>query len=282
MNAIENSYMVNREVGELGLSIATDLAISRILGKHPEIVDKYPPMNDYNHLLINLRTLVRNFYGAMDNSIRKQFNPKSPVDKILDEIAVIEELIGSAKVATYYCTYADLVRIVGEPQVRRLNTVNQIQNAKLEEDTTLYVLERLQEKGKRPGLFETYLKNPNNITKPLLLTHQPVDLLSAGSFTGLTLLESHTGAIKPRLFWNTKLGKHKGERPTNMPFNVFTLKVFGDNGNLVNAQDNKIREALMQIAIKYKWTPTTTMDRIRWGISNIADDTQKSTLMGLL
>lgn len=282
MSNLINSLLVNREVGELGLSIATDLAISRALGKHPEIVDASPPINDYNMLLINLRTLARNIYGSLGTEVRKSVGTTIPAEKLLDEIAVITELIGSSKVAIYYCTYDGLAKQFGESHVRRLSTEKQIVDAKMEEECCVNAFKILKARGEAPGFFDVDIKNATGITKPLIVTHLPVDLLSAHHFTGMTLLESHTGAIKPRLQWNTKLGKHKGEKVLMMPFNEFTLKVFGDNGNLLVGKDGKVRDALIEVAKKFKWTPTVTNDRIRWTISNIANVGYRDELAALL
>lgn len=280
MNAIEERYILNREIGDLGLSIATDLAISRALGKHPEIKDPSPPIDRYGKLLINLRTLVRNFFGAIDYTVRKQIKPQSVTNKLVDELAVIVELIGGNKVSVYYNTYNGVAKRFPKAEIRKLTSPLQLDNAMQEEKATLLLIAMLESKGALVLKYDVDIGKSDNFPKTLLLTSYPIDLLSSNNFATVDLLESHTGAIKPKLQWYTKLSKFKSERVI-VPFSAFTLQIFGD-GVLFSSKDTKVKEAVMATAVKYKWTPATTEDRVRWAISNIPNASYRDEISLLL
>lgn len=280
MNAIEERYITHREVGELGLSIATDLAISRALGKHPEITDPSPPIQRYGLLLINLRTLVRNFFGALEYTIRKQVKPASVTSRLMDELAVITEVIGANKVGVYFNSYDGVAKRFPKATIRKLTSALQMEQAIQEEKATVLLIGELEKRNVKVFKYDVDIGKSDNFPKTLLLTSFPLDLLSSTNFTSVDLLESHTGAIKPKLQWYTKLSKFKGERVT-VPFTKTTLQVFGD-GVLFSSKDVKIKEAVMAMATKYKWTPATTEDRVRWAISNIANASYRDEISQLL
>src|SRR5690606_9561418 len=94
--------------------------------------------------------------------------------------------------------------------------------------------------------YDVYIEGKFQDT--MLLTHIPVDLLSADRFSKLVLLESHTGAIKPHLSWYTKLTN--GKELFRMPFNRFTLQVFGDNGVHFAPMPMKMKQAVKDISEK--------------------------------
>ena len=47
-----------------------------------------------------------------------------------------------------------------------------------------------------------------------------------------------------------------------LPFNIFTLQIYGDNGRVFDSNPRKIREAVTAMAVKDGWTFATTRDRI--------------------
>lgn len=106
-----------------------------------------------------------------------------------------------------------------------------------------------------------------------ILTHMPVDLLSQYNFGELVLLESQTGTLKERHEWNTKLGAPENVRP-KLPFNILTLQVFGDKAKLFSSiKELKQKKALLQLAADKRWTPYTSLTRIRKDLNELEKDT---------
>jgi hypothetical protein len=94
-------------------------------------------------------------------------------------------------------------------------------------------------------------------------------------------LESHTGAIKNPAEWNTKLTGGAKEL-SNIPFNRFTLQLFGDNGHMFLSGPLRLREIVLGIAKRDHWTSVTTSERVSFGIRNIPNDIDRGSLMKLL
>jgi hypothetical protein len=111
----------------------------------------------------------------------------------------------------------------------------------------------------------------------LIVTHFPVDLFGRYRFNQLDLLESHTGKIKPPAQWNTKLSA-KREETDMLPFNPFTLQVFGDNQQFVH-QLPRVKEAVVETAKATGWSSVTTMEKIRMTLEKQVKDVQILTTL---
>ena len=94
----------------------------------------------------------------------------------------------------------------------------------------------------------------------------------------LELIESHTGAIKPFPLWSSKFS---GTIKVELPFNAFTLKVFGDGVHFLGKRPT-LKKAVLAQAEADHWTGLTTEDKIRDSLKKIADPTVKAELMELL
>lgn len=114
--------------------------------------------------------------------------------------------------------------------------------------------------------------------RALILTHSAVDLLSTYRFDELVLLESHTGKLKPKSQWGTKLGA----KDETMPFNAFTLQVFGDGSTHFSPMSIKYRRAVLEVAKKDRWVSVTTLAKIRMGVNTIKDPQIKDDLITLM
>lgn len=254
-----------REVGQLPVSIATAVALETLLLSDNR--NEWP-----DELWINIRTLFRNLMGAIDSDLKKRVLADHLVPTLVTEMQFIAEQIpasteGKTKVVYYHCSYKDLTLKLPNALLRNANTDLQRQYLALENST----MDLLFKKSKTGEItfkeFKTDIDGKD--AKAIIITHSPCDLLSAKTFSRLKLLESHTGAIKGKSEWNTKLTN--GKELTRIPFNKFTLQVFGDNNTYLSAMPIKIRNAVLEIAEEYKWTPVTTMDKIKYGIDGMRD-----------
>jgi hypothetical protein len=143
------------------------------------------------------------------------------------------------------------------------------------------------------GVFKSYCKAakveldtvPLLITKAVptgktaIITHTPVDLLAHAKFHELHLLESHTGNLKDRSQWYTKY--HDGKNLPPMPFMLALLKIFGD-GVHYKPQPVSVRKQIIEIAERYRWSATTTTDKISFSVSQIKDHALRHVLQETL
>lgn len=262
----------SRETGALPISVGTSLAIEAL---------QQPHQPGYDYLWINLRTLYRNLIGAVTTQTRDAASPEMVAEVLLDEIQHIYTAvqgISQGKITPQFYTSEPqfLASVMPEAIIRSPQTDLQKLNAFLA-DTAIGIMR--QKMGKDTVMRFTPVLAGTGRT--LLLTHYATDLLGHRNFKELLLLESNTGKIKRYADFNTKL-TDGSKILTNMPFNGFTLSVFGDNNVVLRQMPAKIRQAVIGIADKYRWTPITTRDKIRFGIESISDEFGKKFLKNVL
>lgn len=262
--------LLNRATGQLPVSIATSLAIESLLGIHPDIPVKTPPIEQYQELWINLRTLVRNILGSLESNARKNITPVEVKDILLEEMQYITNEVKSKGIreVVYYASDLNLSKYKYAKQ-RLIHTDRQRHEDMIIGKSIGLLLKQANDypndtyEVKR---FSLSLKPTRNNTKTVIITHQCIDLLAYRSFKSLTLLESHTGAFKDRDRWYTKY--YNGNELNQIPFTEKLLQVFGDKETF-SPLDPKLRKAILEIAEKYRWTPLTTEDKINYGINSM-------------
>lgn len=275
--------VAQREIGQLPLSIGTSMAIELFTDrKDPEREGRYlakpaPP----EQLWVNLRTLFRNLYNAMDPDLRRKVLADHFIPTLLNELEVItsvvsEQTLGRTQVVFYYCSYTDLATRFPKAIHKPLNTDLQKIYFLTEQGACTDIV---KSHGEQYGIKQFISKLQGESRTCWIMTHVPVDLVSTNHFSKVTLLESHTGKLKEKLDWNTKLTG--GDKVSHMPFNAFTLQLFGDGGLYFSPMPIKIKREVLEIAEKYHWTPATSLDKIRYGIGAINDHFGKTWLLSL-
>lgn len=251
----------NRALSNQPLSVATGIAIESALGQLEEAKDEKAPVLDRDLLLVNVSTLYRNLVGSIPTEKRGFLTPYTLAEALAGEMRGIESLIaegseGRCVTMFYQCSYKSLLRQFQNGLPKIDNTIIQKQAAALESATLGDLNDSIVSK---PPIDKHDVKFPYNEGKTLLLSHYPVDLLNRFCFSALSLLESHTGAIKPPQVWYTKL--NNGQDLKIIPFDRMTMQMFGDKVHFL-PMHIKLRKKLYNIAVKNKWGPTTTKDMV--------------------
>lgn len=251
----------SRTVGQYPLSVATSLAIESLVGILPEAPAAVPPITQYDVLWVNMRTLLRNLLGSLETDQRKLLTPETVAEYLVNEMRTIETICvekgdGRFEVAYYICSYSDLSYSFNRAILKHVTTPSQ----KLAEtfEKAVFEIIELDHQGSIPYLTLPR-KFPEVGLKALMLSHYPIDLLQRYRFESLTLLESHTGAIKPPQMWNTKL--KNGRDLERIPFDRMSIQMFGD-GVTFTPMAIKVRQKILEIAEKHKWTPVTTKEYV--------------------
>lgn len=271
-----------RAVGQLPISVATSLALEGAFGIHPDQPPVDPaPIMQYNHLWINVRTMVRNILGAITKDFYEKFEPHFIHECIHQEMQHIEGAVlsasnGGCSVVFYSPDYGKIKQALPGANYRVPGTEKQFFAEALERVCTTTAVEESQGVDMR----STKIKIEAPTHEALILTHLPIDLLSRYNFRKLDLLESHTGVIKDPAQWYSKLTNGRELPP--LPFNEFTLKVFGDNNNLLSAQPIKVRRAILEVAAQDKWTAITTRDKILASLRKIEDKEIRAAAQALM
>lgn len=274
-----------RSTGLLPLSIGTSLAVEALSDRQDPDTGKVIPAPELpDFLWVNLRTIIRNLHGAIENrELRNALDPEDFIDVAVQEceflVTHLEELSREkTKVVFYYSQPTDIETIFPHANIKQRTSKGAVtaaaQYAAIEDSAIELLHTELQRRGHDSREFKTLIKGDS--THAFVITHCPIDLLAEKDFLSLTLVESHTGRLKKRPEWNTKLGKQDGVEL--MPFNELTLQVFGDNSVFLSPMAMAFKKELIQLAKKYSWTPLTTREKISYGLSSIEDLTVRQIL----
>lgn len=273
----------NRVKGAIPISIATSLAIESLCGFGEYPNDK-PHVEKINELWINLRTLHRNFYNAIDTYVRETAVIDSFYDYFTEEIRIIVATMLSKApegvlVRFYYCNYKSIAKEFPKANLKYPSTDKQ-KIVQANEDALISNVLKDKYFCKEFNIVEYDVKFKHSAKLTCVLTHTPLDLLNYKKFIKLWLLESHSGGIKGREEWYTKLTN--GRKLTRIPFNRMTLQVFGDNGTDFRFLNKNFKDLLLELSEKDKWTPITSEERIRFSLNRLGVDEDTKTLLSLL
>ena len=267
--------LASRRMGQFPLSIATSIAFESMYNMDPapdasEFVRRprggVAPIKRFKELWINLRTLLRNIDGAIDPEVNNDAAPIDYYKALVSEIQTIHHLIGEMAdderpmLNFYTKTYKSLSTKWPHALFRDVTAPKMIIYAKIENLTMEYLTRDIGDGILNSGVVHIADCNLNLKGTAALLSHFPVDLLMTRGGHFKWLVESHTGAIKEREEWNTKL--RDGKKYPRVPFDRAMIQIFGDNTNTLAPQTLQIRRKLGELSEKYKWSPLTTKDRI--------------------
>lgn len=263
--------MSEREKGQFPISIGTSLALEGALGIHPDRPLPNRPIFQYKEVWFNVYTLFRNMITSLKAEQQRgatvaDLHPALIEDMMGCETVVDQESNGRVKAMFYLNDYSSLPKAYPKAKLKEPSTDNQLVYAALEKAT----LDRLLVD--RPAI--TIARYPLLIKelhpKALIMTHYPMDLFARYQFERLDLLESHTGKIKGPAHWNSKLSGKSSETEF-LPFNAFTLQVFGDNVQFAH-QLRGLKDAVIETAKATNWSSVTTMDKIKMTLDKFVKD----------
>jgi len=269
-----------REVGKYPISIGTSLAIESACGINEE-GKQYNHVADYDCLWLNIRTLLRNLLGAIPSD-----SPTLPAQQyaeaLLFEIDTITHAVqdashGRCRVMCYYSNYSEVERKHPGAGIRVYTTAKQKASFALSKEVLLKLFKLIKDH-QVPFLGINDLISGQSFQKNLILTNYAYDLLANSPTFGLTLLESHTGAVKTKALWHTKY--LDGRNLPMIPFNRLFLQVFGDKETF-RPMDPKLRKEIIEIATKYKWNSSTTTSMINYGIGQLKNHYARDILRAL-
>ena len=267
-----------RKTSSFSLAVGTGLAFESLFEPtHDRIdpdrtIESRVNIDDYNVFYINIATLFRNIYSSVPESGGDGIPASDYASAITFEMNVIQELVKSNSLATKVMFYINEYKTVyGVKKLPWLNhredtSKKQLMYRKLLSSTCKILLDNQDTKpliqlnnvdiGKIP---ESYRE------KALIITHIPYDLFSSTRFFKLDLLESHTGALKTKSMYYTKL---LGKNPS-IPFHKAMMAIFGDK-EFFGPMDKKLRDAILTLSLRKgkEWNQKTSRERV---LSDIRD-----------
>ena len=262
------SILSERTVSAFPVSIGTSLALESVSDKGGKPYDpdrKIPQMLDLNlwdQFWINISTLFRNLVGALPQVDTKRLDPEECKSALLTEMDIIEALVreesSTCQVIWYASNYTRLLTLSSKAMLRLPSTEKQKSYTKLH-NSVLQLIINHRETEQRPIRVFANKIVPANRVKALILTHMPYDLVNFSKFRELDLLESHTGVLKPRSDWYTKL--YDSDELVAIPFSERTLKFFGDH-QLFRPFPKKARKQIIDLAKECHWLWSTTDSKV--------------------
>jgi hypothetical protein len=278
--------IAEREVGQYPLSVATSLALEGACGVHPDHDPKVKkaPLLDYGELWINLRTLFRNFMGALPKEVQGGVVPRQLDEGIRDEMDQIKRIVqefthNHCKVVFYVSNYAGMKEKYPHAKLRGANTDKQQEYMEIKNQTLELLLKSLEQQGGEDIRVFKLKLFPQQQAKTLIFTHFAYDLLSWKAFSSLDLLESNTGNVKKRAQWYTKY--QNGRELSMIPFREDFIQVFGDSRTFFQ-MPIRIRRQVIELATKYNWSAVTTDEKIRQNIGQLEDLETRKLLLEIL
>lgn len=272
-----------RVVGAFPVSIATSIALEYVLGVQSEANPEPKPktIQNYREFWINIKTLFRNLYGALEKSAANEVLDAEMAEALWAEMETISSIInqysnGVTKVVYYLSNYKGITERFRMATFKNDHTPKQLMYSTLMKNT---IHNLLKQHGQMHELdiriFDLYLK-PTEQVRTLILTHIAYDLVSYKNFGKLSLIESHTGTIKTREMWYTKY--HNGKELPMIPFVEGLLPVFGDN-EFFSPLNRKARADVLELAAKYDWGPSTTRDKLLYSIDKLQNPLLKDAIV---
>lgn len=258
-----------RAMSSFPISIGTSLAMETFFeGRQVPFdpdreIPKRVDVANYQNIYVNIATLMRNLFGAMEKVDSDLLSIIDIVDTLIGEMDVIDSLFavegkGVCVPVYYYNTHEHVVGTnrYRNVQFRKVNTDNAKNYEKLEK----HVVKNITTNSDKVKKYSELI-TPKERNKALVLTHQAFDLLSRKYFSQLDLIESHTGKLKPYNMWASKYNPLPSEDMNNLPFNNILLFIFGDR-TLIQPLDIKLRKLVKEISVKNNWLPITTRDKV--------------------
>jgi len=258
-----------RPMGEVyPVSIATDAALVALKDAGKADV-----------IWINVATLCRNLYDCIAPDHRQFMEPVAMGLEVMREMSVIRQVAADHNLGCqfYILGYEGLAKKYPFAKVHVAKTELQKARSEMISDALDAIMAR--DEGQTIH-FDKGSEIRGEPKRALLISHYATDLLSRNKFSTLRLLESHTGAVKPRSQWNTKLTD--GRSLGNIPFNHFTVQIFGDNRQHFDPYPHAVRKAILELAAAWHWTSITTVDKIRFSLQRMKDQYTAQQLLRVL
>ena len=280
---MQSHLVSSRAVEAYPISIATSIALEHVLGVQSEANPEPKPksIQNYREFWLNIKTLYRNLYGALEKQAALEVLPDILAETLWQEMEMLASIIsqysnGVTKVVFYLSNYKGIRERYKLATFKGDHTEKQIANAVLMKNTLAKLFKDHKETDEQDiRIFDLHLKPTQNVNT-LILTHIAYDLVSYKNFGTLTLLESHTGSIKTREKWYTKY--HNGKELPALPFMEGLLPVFGDN-EFFSPLNSKSRKEILDLAAKYNWSPATTVEKIKYGVNTLQNHYLKEAII---
>jgi hypothetical protein len=267
-----SNIILDRTMSSFGISIPTGIMLETLFEPTTARYDneRIPPtkikVDDYSYHFFNLYTLIRNIANSVPiKNIEDLLRNRDFYNVLEDELHIIVSLYEDTKCKPIiflpdYTQVYTKYSAGKEGELSKGYQEAQIIYNYIKKFTTTTI-----------SYINTGYKLPGIDKQSLITTHFPVDLNN--NLGKLVLLESHTGRVKYKHDWYTKLHKLGTKDLSIIPFMEETLYLLGDT-HMVKPISVRLRTVLYDIAVMKHWTSRTTSGKIKSDISGSKELTE--------
>lgn len=247
---------LERTFGKYTISIGTSVALEGLFEAAGHQGGTAPPFHEYEAIIANFKTLVRNFLSSFKSADLETLTPTYLYQAFMGELILMGNLIeensgGRIKLYVYYNTYERVSRSFKKATFKSKYTAKQTQLMVLEQSLYERVVANVSMM-KIPFLLEVTQRHIESGRRHnLMISHIPSDLLLCTKHCDL--LESHTGKIKKHRQFYTKL-KNASDI---IPFNKYTIQIFGDSSGTIVPMASPLINEVREICKKTHTTSIT-------------------------
>jgi hypothetical protein len=266
--------------GQYPVNVPTSMALESLMNIHPTLTHDESPHLKYQHYWMNLRTLYRNVTGSFTADINSMLKPMVIAELLHDEWEAVKRVLADTKIdpTLYLCNYKAIYSRYRHHSVFKSDKTPKQEEERVRMEKSIQQF--LNDVGKDyvKG-FDTDIAPPKKDGNFLIQTHIAWDLLSYKSFEELDLIESHTGAIKNRSLWYTKL--NNGKDLSMIPFTQYFARIFGEK-EFFSPMDSDLRKAIVDLGTKYGWSALTTDARVRMNLDQLKNPFFTATVKDMM
>ncbi len=262
VNTIHNPFEF-RTLSSFGISIGTGLSLESVFlptteryDSKREIPEKISPTTHKLHIY-NIYTVGRNILSAATEKDKfKLLLNKHFLDTVISELETISML---------YCDIDTNMLVYVPNYTTLLKKYNRGKNDKITSGYTDYqmmfkLFKNINSKLSMNVIMDSY-KLPANLSKVLILSSYVFDLLNVKVIPKLDMLESYTGKIKSKSFWNSKYHPIGKRDMKIFPFLEELLYLLGDK-TIAKTTPVSVRVELYELAVSSGWTVNTSKMKI--------------------
>lgn len=258
---------IERVIGSTGLSVGTHLALESLLDVEPFDPEREAPpkidMINYKYLMVNIFTVLRNLINSYETKDKFELLKDKKLYNVLSqEITNLGMVLSSfrhCKTILYFPDYTKAIRRFNQDKGKAGITVKyadfMLMNNFLEKDYN----------SKSSNIKNLVTRMDYKFPKEfegdkLVFTNISMDLFNKGN---IDLLESHTGKLKTKSLFYTKLHKVGENDMSSIPFLPIMMYIFGDS-NIIAGVNVAVKKEVIQMSKTQNWTYKTTDEKARF------------------
>jgi hypothetical protein len=273
-----------RTVSGFNVSIGTGMALETLFSPLVEVYDKERKVDKvdikkYKYHFFNIYLLIRNIFTSFPTEIKNKILTYPDRSKLISEILfkeieVLDEVYSNVDtevilwIPDYKAIYHNVEKKSYSGSISKKDEIFLFVSSVI-----TFVNKELENKTLPISVYKNKHLLPK-IDEPFLITsHMGVDLLNVKKSPKMELLESHTGKVIDRRFFNKKYHAIGKLDLSMFPMTESLMYILGDN-MLIKPYSLGVRREIHKLSIEKRWHPLISDMKVRndlRGLSSLRD-----------